>query len=81
MTFSDVFAVVKELLVDWRLIVAFIVVLIYLNFVFYVSKYKKKQFKPNRIVKQKDATVTPPAADAQASEDSQEEPSEDDVLV
>ncbi len=56
MGFSDVFSVVKELFLDWRLIAAFVVVFLYLNFVFYVSRYKKKATpKPKRIVKQQEA--------------------------
>ncbi len=77
MTFSDVFAVAKVLFLDWRIIAAFIAVFLYLNFVFYVSKYKKKQaFKPKRVVK-KSADAPEPSADAASTEDI----SEDDVVV
>ncbi len=67
MTFSDVFSVVIELIQDWRLIAAFVVVFLYLNFVFYVSKYKKKQgFKPKRIIRKKEPAEAAPAASGDA---------------
>ncbi len=79
MTFSDIFGVVKELVVDWRLITTFIVVFLYLNFVFYVSKYKKKQnFKPKRVVKQSSAETPPSSGDDAASSEGQAEDSSSD---
>ncbi len=71
MTFSDVFDIVKVIVLDWRLIVAFVIVILYLNFIFYVSKYrKKKAFKPSRVVKQKAPTPAPatPSETEQGSE-------------
>ncbi len=80
MGFSDVFTVVKELLFDWRVLAAFIVVLLYLNFVFYVSKYRKKQnYKPKRIVKQNDAASA--AQTSGESSQSSESSDDDDQLV
>ncbi len=84
MTFSDVFAVIKELILDWRLIVAFVGVFLYLKFVFYVSKYKKKQdVKPKRFIRKKTpAEAAPSGAEAaQGAEATSEAPSEDEALV
>ncbi len=83
MSFSDVFNVVLSLILDWRLIVAFVVVILYLNFVFYVSRYKKKEaFKPKRVVlKRSNSASTASESTGESTSDGASSDSEDDILV
>ena len=53
MNFNQVFNIVAQLLSDWRIIVAFVVVFLYLNFIFYISRYRKPLIVKRKIVKKK----------------------------
>lgn len=68
MSFGEVFDVLKQLLLDWRVIVAFVVVFLYLNFIFYISRYRKPQGVKRKIVKKKASAEVAPVAETPTEE-------------
>lgn len=65
MDFSKVFDIFKMLIADWRIVAIFVLVLLYLNFIFYIARYHKKK---RRLAKRVIRRANPPAA-ASASSD------------
>ncbi len=53
MNFNQIFDIVSQLLSDWRIIVSFVVVFLYLNFIFYISRYRKPHIVKRKIVRKK----------------------------
>ncbi len=68
MSFSEVFDVVTQLILDWRIIVAFVVVFLYLNFIFYISRYRKPHGVKRKIIKKKTEVVVAPVVEAPTEE-------------
>ena len=62
MNFSEVFDIVKQLILDWRIIVSFVVVFLYLNFIFYVSRYRKSTVIKRRFLRKKVSAEVPESA-------------------
>jgi apolipoprotein N-acyltransferase len=56
MSFIQIFLVVKQVFQNRDVILIFVVVLLYLNFVFYITRYKKSTF-PSRQKKAKVKTI------------------------
>ncbi|HIW37138.1 MAG TPA: hypothetical protein IAA30_09180 [Candidatus Treponema faecavium] len=71
MELAQVVAVVKAVLSDWRVICITAAVLLYLNFIMYVIRYRKR---PARILPRKRAAVSAAAAQKAPAD----EPSEED---
>ena len=67
MNFSEIFDIVKQLISDWRIITAFVIVFLYLNFIFYVSRYRRRPAIKRQIIKKKitpeETQETPPTTE------------------
>ncbi|WP_428771016.1 hypothetical protein V1L52_04000 [Treponema sp. HNW] len=76
----SLFSILRSVITDYRVIAAFVTVLLYLNFIFYVVRYKKKKGgSKKRLVKIKAAAPAPAAENAEAGSETEEGNSEADT--
>lgn len=65
MSFSEVFAILKSVIFDWRVIFITIAVLLYLDFIAYVIKYRRKPLRQK--VRKTAVKAASPAAQSDVS--------------
>lgn len=64
MDVDSITPIIISLLLDWRILVVFAVVLLYLNFIFYITRYRKKQKRfPAKAKKRRAKPVKPVSSD------------------
>lgn len=77
MSFSKIFDVILQVLTNKNVIFIFVLIILYLNFVFYIMRYKKKI----RIPKKKETPVVVAAKKTDNDEDDDYEEEDDDEYV